>query len=283
MRKSWKRVAGAFVALLVLAPAVSEAGITYIDDGSSWTPNFNGWVSGRRTGFANNNDVYEGGNAGSTVAVTISGLTAGQTYKVYVYFWDASGNNWTIRAGIDSADTVVYTDSNCPQANSADFDNGPILVSEDNRTMYQAYLGNAAANGSGNIVVYVDPEGAGGSNTTRTWYDGVGYEAYDPLDVDAGGDYEIREEDGSIQFLGTATGGDPGYTYHWDIETVASFAGEDDQNPTLTWEYLTDTLGLDYGYYDVTLTVTDSESAQETDTATLHIKPPPAGTVFIVR
>jgi hypothetical protein len=50
-----------------------------------------------------------------------------------------------------------------------------VQIANGNRRLYQAYLGAANADGSGEISVYVDDGPAADSNQ-RTWYDGVGYQ-----------------------------------------------------------------------------------------------------------
>jgi hypothetical protein len=50
-----------------------------------------------------------------------------------------------------------------------------VQIANANRRLYQAYLGTANADGSGNLAVYID-DGPATDQNSRTWYDGVGYE-----------------------------------------------------------------------------------------------------------
>jgi hypothetical protein len=68
--------------------------------------------------------------------------------------------------------TRTHADSS--DAVASDFTT-PVQVADGNRLMVQSSLGTAVADASGEITVYVDSNG--GSSSTRTWYDGVGYEA----------------------------------------------------------------------------------------------------------
>jgi hypothetical protein len=84
-----------------------------------------------------------------------------------------------------------------------------------------------------------------------------------PLVADADGPYEATEDD-PIQFQGSAEGGVPPYSFHWDFGNGDT---SDEEDPEYTYD--------EPGQYDVILTVTDD--AQNTDddetTATIHEKP----------
>jgi hypothetical protein len=83
---------------------------------------------------------------------------------------------------------------------------------------------------------------------------------YPPLEVDAGGPYEVFEGE-SIQFQGSVTGGLEPYTFNWDFGDGHT---SDEQNPEHTYD--------DIGTYDVTFTVTDSAAqvAEDDTTATVN-------------
>lgn len=146
--------------------------------------------------------------------MTISGLTPGETYSIYSYFWSTTTDNWRLKSslsqtpplandttvsfsrtgtatsadapavatGIDGADNlgVTYTGTGSVGGGNANWTSDSyfttnILIGEGNRTLYQADLGSAIADGSGNVVIYIDDlENTGTAN--RTWFDGAGYE-----------------------------------------------------------------------------------------------------------
>jgi len=123
------------------------------------------------------------GTEGGTLpmlATTITGLTPGDSYDVYVYFQTGddtnTSQNWDVLAGLTTGSMTNYTrgHADSTDADAADF-TASVVVAEGNRLLVQSSLGTALADASGEITVYVDSNGGGSS--TRTWYDGVGYEA----------------------------------------------------------------------------------------------------------
>ncbi len=172
----------------------------------------------KRTGFGQSGTVYEAGEPGATedaprLKTTLTGLIPGESYAIYAYFWSANSSAWRIRLSLaDEAgdlpgwvgnDNINSDLQHAPPINqhadgidiytvrpllaAADMNGfedtghftGSVLVSEEDRDMYEAYLGSAVADASGEIAVYVDdlPSSAFGE---RTWYDGVGYELAPP-------------------------------------------------------------------------------------------------------
>ncbi len=151
-----------------------------------------------RTGFANppgSGTIYEaGGTYGETVntedcprlVTTVSGLPE-DTYKVYVYFW-SDNSQWRIRADLKGTDEQlplfysrpISPEEEAPTSTSAavpakadDFKAAPLL-SEGNRILWQAYLGEVKGT---TITVFVDDDPAHKTHSSRTWYDGIGYQA----------------------------------------------------------------------------------------------------------
>jgi hypothetical protein len=205
MNANYKSLLGT-TAVLALTAISAQAQITYVDadtsnqagttnttlaDGSPFTPPIatgtvppdNQWHE--RTGFANDGDILavSGGSDAPVIKTTISGLTPGTDYDVFAYYWwaDNFGNGeWDLGAGFTQAGIthLLYTDGD---PITAAFANGPILVVEGNRDMYQYYIGIATATGAGTIEVFIDDNPG---NDDRTWYDGVGT----ALSVDADGD-----------------------------------------------------------------------------------------------
>ena len=242
-----------FTAVAVLATSISAAiaaPITYVDatDGAAgntalaaggvWTAAVDPAATGtdnlwRKRSFGNGASVFETSGQGTPtddaqrLVTTVSGLTSGQSYKLYAYFWSPNDVNqqWLLRAGlsnsggdlpswtrlnndgVNNAGGVVGTDGDSiqiatdnlapfPATGPADFANpasliagtttqaGKTVLVESNRFHWQASLGTAVANGSGQAQIYIDDyvlSGGGppaGTQTVnnRTWFDGVGYE-----------------------------------------------------------------------------------------------------------
>ncbi|MDD5064907.1 MAG: hypothetical protein PHQ35_09165 [Phycisphaerae bacterium] len=150
-----------------------------------------------RTGLANpsgSGTVYEAGGTFSEIdntedcprlVTTVSGLPEG-TYKVYVYFW-SDENSWRIRADLKGKDAQLplfcskAADGDAAPigapaavlAKTGDFKASPLL-SQGNRTLWQAYLGEVKGT---TITVFVDDDPAHKTHNKRTWYDGIGYQA----------------------------------------------------------------------------------------------------------
>ena len=132
--------------------------------------------------FSNGGTIYQNAGFGGSddahrLVTTISGLASGPSYNVYAYFW-SDGSGWNINAGLfDDAMLPFYDDAGTPAASDLDFASPAPIVTEGNRTLYQAFLGQTVADSSGAIPVYIDDDPpvlvSGGP---RTWYDGVGYE-----------------------------------------------------------------------------------------------------------
>ncbi|MCH7229005.1 hypothetical protein [Haloferula sp. A504] len=224
----------AILALLAaLSASSAHAAITYVDaaggaggntvnaSGGSAT-DWYGTTSGSDTlwterGFATNSTVYEALTATNNGSVgglpklktTITGLDSGETYNVWVFFVDNTGDdatpiqNWSIGASLtatvdttywsqvqplgthNSATPVVGTNGSGTvtsigvlEASSLDFVVDPVftenlgLVSE--RRLFGVNLGQVS--GSTTADVYIQQLIETNSSESRTWYDGVGYE-----------------------------------------------------------------------------------------------------------
>ena len=85
----------------------------------------------------------------------------------------------------------------------------------------------------------------------------------EPLVADADGPYEAFEDE-SIQFEGSAEGGEPPYSFHWDFGNGNT---SDEKDPVYTYD--------EPGVYEVILTVTDSakDTAIDETTATINERP----------
>lgn len=141
-----------------------------------------------------------GSNSGEDAPMlktTIAGLTPGASYRIYTYFYDVANSGtteWGLLSGLSPTSLTSFsgaTDATSPPisgpvtaAPAAVADGTPgnlpsgYSVTANNR-LYQASLGTAVADTSGNVVVYVDdfpnPPFSGGNERAR--YDGVGFEA----------------------------------------------------------------------------------------------------------
>jgi hypothetical protein len=178
-----------------------EKGNTKLASGALLMPTTDGsgsdYLWRLRTGFANpagSGTIYEaGGQYGDAnnpedcprLVTTVSGLPEG-TYKVYVYFW-SDDSNWRIRADLKGKEQqlpLFYSRAvggeqapigtpPAALAKAEDFKVVPLL-SEGNRTLWQAYIGEVKGT---TITVFVDDDPAHKTHSCRTWYDGIGYQA----------------------------------------------------------------------------------------------------------
>lgn len=201
------------LALLSAGQAIAQT-FTYLDattgpggnttfaDGSVFSPPVNGTTGSdnnweERTGFANGGNVIEAageyisvnGENAPEIRTLITGLAPGGTYQVYVHFWDGGSTNaWSIRAGFVSnpgantqfvavGDLVAFPNATeGGRSGSLNYDTAPSLYVEADRTAYAASVGTTVADGSGQIVVYIDDlPNITGDPAMRTWYDGVSH------------------------------------------------------------------------------------------------------------
>ncbi len=132
----------------------------------------------KRTGFGfdvlNNVEIYEkdannGVGDAAPLETTISGLTPGQEYAVYVLFISVPSETWRVRAGLSAGSLIEFTPGSDPNRIT---DMGKTSVANSNRNQYLVFIGNQTAAGDGTIVVHID-DGEGTGFTTRTWYEGV--------------------------------------------------------------------------------------------------------------
>ncbi|TWT94122.1 hypothetical protein Pla108_38340 [Botrimarina colliarenosi] len=139
-------------------------------------------------GSGPNGSVFEGVEPSPLIQTTISGLTPGASYQVNVHFWDPQSEveDWNVSAGFTPASLQNYSreaDATGPGsvasvlASSLAFDVAPTQFGPNSgREMLSGDLGVTAANGAGEIIVYVDDLGVSEVNR-RSWYDGVSYQA----------------------------------------------------------------------------------------------------------
>lgn len=209
MKKHALKTTGLVLGALICGASVASANITYVDaTEANTTTNIgytytlevvasgypttaqnedNEWltrvVGNGDTAFTANDNNANPGEDAPELRTTLTGLTDGQQYNLYAYFWatGTSGNaDWDLAAGLTSGSLTDYKPSsgNATDISSvtvADhFTDGTLIVEQSNRYLYQADLGTAVADATGNMVIYLDDVTG---NDDRTWYDGVGYEA----------------------------------------------------------------------------------------------------------
>lgn len=145
-----------------------------------------------RTNVGYNGGAFVAGNGGSNVVpqlkTTVSGLIAGATYELYGFFWAGTqtptGNNvWPIQFGMTgdgsalSVPMTVYrpTESAATLIAPGDtsFYEDGVGPTSGGQGLFYVKIGEAVADASGNLYVFVDNvPGAAGN---RTWYEGIGF------------------------------------------------------------------------------------------------------------
>lgn len=156
-----------------------------------------------------NAGIYESNGHGGTanaedapmLVTTVSGLDPSAKYFTYGIFWSNVTQNWRLKITHDPADIndngtpadfsddflpddprVSFGYSTTPTATagtlgvSSAFSTPGVNVGAGNERMVIASLGVHSPNESGELVFYVDDLANQPGASTRTWYDGVGYE-----------------------------------------------------------------------------------------------------------
>ena len=139
------------------------------------------WKERNGAGATAEDDVFEAsGHEDAVMLKTImTGLNAGDSYLVYVYFGTNNLNSWSswkIQAGLSDTSLAVFAPEEA----------GSVLITDtDNVDMYRVLVGVGIADVSGDLAVYIDNVVDG---TQRCWYDGIGYEinyeAFNPSPAD---------------------------------------------------------------------------------------------------
>ena len=114
----------------------------------------------------------------TTLTQTITGLTVGSNYDIYVNYLrfgagtDPDGNRGGISGSLDNSTFTVFNDAG-GTAGTVGFSELTGFSNSDRRGL-RGYLGTAVANASGEVLVYV----AGDATIQeRIWYDGASYTA----------------------------------------------------------------------------------------------------------
>lgn len=190
---------------VLLCGMAAQAGLHYIDatdgaagnttyaDGSTLLANDGTggttWRQRDDAAFGANATVFEGVDPSEEIKTTITGLTPGLQYNIYVHYWDPAEDTvqaWNVQAGLTSGDLTLFSHlgENEVSGSAAGIKAGTLTydVAPDafgpfsEREMFVGYVGMATADGSGNIAVFIDDNGSADVDL-RTWYDGVSYEA----------------------------------------------------------------------------------------------------------
>lgn len=142
---------------------------------------------------------------------TVSGLLPGFLYEVSVVYWNPSGQNIRLLAGLSSSSLIELNTNNnsCRQTGAVDAD----------RYEYEGLVGIAQADEAGMIRVYVDDI----ASTYRSWYDGL---TVRPLGVS-----EPGPEDGAMDVPG-----DQNLTLQWAMPVDLS--NPNLPNPFVSKHYL---------------------------------------------
>lgn len=248
-----------FPILWLALGAALRADFTYVDattsnttlaNGSAFNPapngntgNDNNWEL--RTGFGSGGTVLEsGGEVASENApelkTTLTGLTPGATYRIFACLWDPTNasEDWNLRAGVianpgantlfSAADaTTELVATAAVPASTLTFSSAPTTVLDSgNRTMLAASIGTLAADGNGQISVYLDDRNAATSPNFRSWYDGLAYEFVAPPSnnvtyVDANASNTRRWDN---QTFSPTPDGASGADNNWEIRNLGNAA-----------------------------------------------------------
>lgn len=267
--------------ILLLSGAPLAAQVTYIDatasnlsrvDGNPFNPSTsanvytdNNWT--RREPFASHGTAYEsgGGEAVPALRQSVTGIPPG-TYDIHVFFWVANNVNWQISAGLTAGNTTNFRSTGtaitpagpASLASASTYSPGaaPTVFAELDRTLIRARIGTTTIDSTGNLTVFItgSPVVNGNSTNSRTWFDGIGYSAPEPLpgngvEISPDGAWTWFNDERAIIHRGALycgyvrTGGTygisrrdltTGATTHMTISTATSQQYDDHNNPSIT-------------------------------------------------
>lgn len=175
------------------------AGNTTLTDGSILTADdttgATTWRQRDNAQFGSSATVFEGVDPSPEVKTTITGLTPGKLYEVYVHFWDPQSltEDWNVRAGLESENLTLFSrEGNAELAGSTAGVLASTLIYNTAPTAFgpfagrqniAGYVGMAFADAGGNLEVFIDDLDSTDVNL-RTWYDGVSYQLVPDEDDD---------------------------------------------------------------------------------------------------
>ena len=143
------------------------------------------WLKRVNVTFGSSGTILEGIAPSPEIKTALSGLLPGQSYKVYVHFFEKAGSTvekWNVRAGFASGSLTLFANASdglagatpAVVASTLTYDSAPTLFTGTGTNM-AGLIGNATADAGGEIQVFIDDYGSGGVDL-RTWYDGISYE-----------------------------------------------------------------------------------------------------------
>ncbi len=179
-------------------------------DGAVFTPsttaqvyNDSNWSLRTSAGLASHNTVYEagGGENVPTLRQTVGAITPG-LYDVSTYYWVATNVNWQISSSLGAIQFPIFRGTNQSMGTPVTFTPASTALSYvpaahltngtfasgsaptqatggSDRTLIRQYLGKHWVGTSGELVVHIrnGPLISSSAANSRTWYDGLGYEA----------------------------------------------------------------------------------------------------------
>lgn len=201
-----------------------HAGLTYLDatdgpsgnttlaDGSTLladdTTGSTTWRQRDSATYGSGGTIFEGLDPSPEIKTTLSGLTPGQSYRVYVHFVEKTGSTsekWNVRAGFTSGGLTLFANASDALSGATDalvastltYDTPPTIFTGTG-TLLAGLVGTATADANGRIAVFIDDYPSTNTNL-RTWYDGISYEELAPPPagftyVDATGTNTVRRD-----------------------------------------------------------------------------------------
>ena len=178
------------------------SGNTAVAAGGTFAPPSNSATAtdwNERSPLASGGNIFESSGATASLGenaprlvTAITNLSPGGTYALYAYFWSKTASStteqWLLRAGLTngggeltlfgtsgSGNMGITSTAASLVSTTTNFLAAPTIISESGRLMYQASLGQAIADGTGKIPVFIDDYSPATTVNNRTWYDGVGY------------------------------------------------------------------------------------------------------------
>jgi hypothetical protein len=226
--------------------SVLHAGLTYVDavDGVGGNTTLaNGsplladsgattWLKRVNATFGSSGTIFEGIAPSPEIKTSLTGLTPGQSYRIYVHFVEKTGSTtekWNVRAGFASGSLTLFAHASdglagataAVFANTLTYDAPPTLFTGTGTNM-AGFVGTATANGSGQLEIYIDDFPSTDVNL-RTWYDGVSYEPLAPGNdityVDASAANTSRWDG---QTFNPAPEGNTSIDHNWETRTLGN-------------------------------------------------------------
>ena len=223
-----------------------HAGLTYVDATDGPTGNttlVNGstlladdstgsttWRQRDNVTYGSAGTIFEGLDPAPQIQTSLSGLTPGQSYRVYVHFVEktaSTAEKWNIRAGFTTGNLTLFANTSdtlsgataAVIASTLAYDTPPTIFTGIG-TLMAGLVGITTADAHGRIAVFVDDYPS--TNTgLRTWYDGISYEAVPNTFtyVDATSENTVRWDG---QPFSPAAQGNTSIDNHWETRLLGN-------------------------------------------------------------